>query len=107
MCLHAVSDVLESLKIWEIEAQFDKLADSDRDAAEIAFAIAYHYMRLGDKRRSKLWADRSIAYFNRCNTNNLLDCEPVHQVIAGVRLPDFIHERVVEFHVRHYWRLLD
>lgn len=92
---------VEKMSIFELEEKFEALATNDsREAAEIAFAVACHYHGNGDPAKARRFARESIRLFKKCDTSVMTKCLALHHCIAGIELPDFMHEGVVEFRTK-------
>lgn len=106
MCQQVVLNNLPKT-ILELEKRFEEFErKSKREAAEIAFAIARYY---GDSRSrfdratTRKFGLKSIELFEQCEMQTMQQCGTIHDVIAGVVLPDLIHEGVVRFRAKTEW----
>lgn len=85
-------------QILEAEAEFHHMeaVENKRKAAEAAYVIAQLYRTAGNTEASKKYARQSIALFTWAGeTDSLEDASPRYTSLAGVQLPNLIHEGVV------------
>jgi hypothetical protein len=80
----------------ELTEALSKLSTQNpREAAEYAFAMATLALQDGDADMAAKYAKTSVELFERSHTDTLEDCAPINAEIAGVIIPDIIHEGVV------------
>lgn len=98
MCSQAMSDELATAGIGELgKRAYDLMIENEwRKAAEISFALARYYLDRGIMAKARQWAEQSIDSFKKCDTRSEVACVPHYSVIAGIQLPDRIHEGVVK-----------
>ncbi|SRR6266702_7246998 len=84
-------------QVREAEAEFKLLmaVENPRKAAEAAYVVARLYQDLGKLDLSEQYAKQSIALFEQIGVNTLEDAAAHYIKLAGVQLPNFIHEGVV------------
>jgi hypothetical protein len=85
-------------QIREAEAEFRHMQaiENQRKAAEAAFVLAELYREAGDTEASKQYARESIILFTHAGgTDTLEGAAPRYTSLAGVHLPNLIHENVV------------
>jgi hypothetical protein len=91
-------------QIHEAEAEYRHMQaiEHQRKAAEAAYVLARLYQEAGDTEMSKQYARQSIALFIQAGgTDTLEGATPRYTSLAGVQLPNLIHEGVVRqaFHL--------
>lgn len=96
---------LESATIAELETIFASAATDDRDLAEIAYALMCYFYKKGDCLKAALYGMASSSHFRACQIEDMVSSVSRHLVIAGIPMPDLIHEGVVEFWMKK-WGLL-
>lgn len=98
---------LESESIFSLEMKLSEYEVNDpREAAEIAYAIAFYYYQKGCLEKAKQFGLRSIALFKSSGkTRTEEECLPIHSVIGGIVMPEIIHEQVVAFRMDRFWKI--
>lgn len=80
-----------------LERKLDALCDenNNREAAEVAYALAELYLREGDTEKATQFGSKSIRLFEECEMNTQEDCAAINMNIGGVIIPSLIHQDVV------------
>ncbi len=80
----------------ELEKDLAELRETNpRKAAEIAYVLARLYLQDSDTDRAAHFGRESISLFDQCEMNTEQDCAARFVTLAGIALPDLIHQEVV------------
>ena len=66
-----------------------------RRAAEVAYALAQTYRRLGNNELAVQYGRKSLALFDKCRMETEEDCACRFITLGDIALPDLIHQGVV------------
>ena len=84
------------MELTDTIQNFERLKATDvRKAAELAYAIARNYQAAGDNDKALAYGRQSIELFDKCQMDTMEQCAAQYVVVAGVALPDLIHQDVV------------
>ena len=84
-----------------LEQKLVDLKETDlRDAAEYAYALAMIYKKKGDAPKAIHFGLESIELFDRSKLRAEWDSTRRHSVIAGIPLPEIIHQGIVREHLK-------
>ena len=86
-----------------VVAEFDQMLSRGRkqEAAELAYAIAFRRQAEGRVREAAKYACACLALYAELPTNTIEQCTPTRMEVAGVSLPDYLHEDVVRARLGH------
>ena len=80
----------------ELEKNLAELREvNPRKAAEIAYVLARIHLKDGDTDKAERFGRESIRLFDQCEMKTLEDCAARFVTLAGIALPELIHQAVV------------
>ena len=84
-------------------AEFDRVLSrgSKRQAAEMAYAIAVRLQAEGRVRDAAVYGRTCLALYEELPSSTIDQCTPTQMKVAGVALPDFLHDDVVRSRLGH------
>ncbi|OLD63357.1 MAG: hypothetical protein AUF65_02520 [Chloroflexi bacterium 13_1_20CM_50_12] len=85
----------EQIREAEAELSLAKATENRRRAAEASYVVARLYRDGGEIEAAKLYARESFLLFTQLHINALEDAAPRYFSLAGIHLPNLIHEDVV------------
>jgi len=81
----------------ELEKRLEELRETNpRKAAEVAYVLARLNLKAGNAERATHFGRESIRLFNQCKMETMESCAARFETLAGVTLPDLIHQEVVK-----------
>ena len=72
-----------------------------REAAELAYAIAVRLQAEGRVHEAGKFARKCLALYSDLPTSTIEQCTPTQMEVAGVSLPDLLHDNVVRSRLGH------
>jgi hypothetical protein len=85
----------EQIREAEAELSLAKATENKHKAAEASYVVARLYRDLGNVELAKQYARESFVLFEQLSINTLEDATPQYFSLAGIQLPNLIHEAVV------------
>jgi hypothetical protein len=84
-------------------AEFERLHSRGhkREAAELAYAIAVRLQAEGRVRAASEYGRACLALYDELPTETIEQCTPTQMNVAGVSLPNYLHEDVVRSRLGH------
>lgn len=83
-------------EIRELEKELRELQEiNPRRAAEIAYVLARLFLNRGKRKKATQYGRESIRLFDQCKMETEEDCAAIFVTLAGIALPDLIHQKVV------------
>jgi hypothetical protein len=87
----------------DVIAEFDRVTSAgfQRDAAELAYAIAVRLQAAGRVRDASKYGRMCLKLYEELPTDTIDQCIPTQMKVAGISLPDLLHEDVVRSRLGH------
>ncbi|MGH3461218.1 MAG: hypothetical protein ACRDP9_07035 [Kribbellaceae bacterium] len=87
----------------DVIADFDQMLSCGRkrEAAELAYAIAVRLQAEGRVRDASHYGRACLALYDELPTSTIEQCTPTRLTVAGVPLPDYLHDDVVRSRLGH------
>jgi hypothetical protein len=89
--------------VGDVITEFEQMQSRGRkyEAAELAYAIAVRLQAEGRVRMASDYGRTCLALYEELPTSTIEQCTPTHMKVAGVSLPDYLHEDVVRARLGH------
>jgi hypothetical protein len=87
----------------DVITEFERLQSRGRkrEAAELAYAIAVRLQAEGRVRAASEYGRTCLALYDELPTDTIGQCTPTQMNVAGVSLPNYLHEDVVRSRLGH------
>ena len=84
-------------------AEFEQMLSQGRrhEAGELSYAIAVRLQAEGRVRHAAKYGQACLALYEELPTSTIEQCTPTQMKVAGVSLPDYLHEEVVRSRLGH------
>jgi hypothetical protein len=89
--------------LTDVIAELEQMLSSGRkkEAAELAYVVSIRRQAEGHVREASAYAQKCLALYEELPTDTIDQCAPTRVKIAGVSLPDYLHENVIRSRLSH------